>query len=78
MENLTFENPVTIKLYVKRGDYFANRPYTTMYITSAEGFISALRDYIFIRVVYNSSKTDIRGIVYAHRSFADHYAIVKF
>ena len=78
MENLTFVEPITIKLYVKRGDYFANRPYTTMYITTAEGLISALRDYIFDRVVYNSDKTDIRYIVYAHREFVNHYALLKF
>ena len=78
MENLTFVEPVTIKLYVKRGDYFANRPYTTMYITTAEGLVSALHEYIFDRVVYNSSKTDIRYIVYAHREFANHYALLKF
>lgn len=78
MENLTFVEPVTIKLYAKRGDHLVNRPYTTMYITSAKGLISALREYMFVRVVYNSGKTDIRYIVYAHRKFADHYAILKF
>ena len=78
MESLTFVNHVVIKFYVKRGEYFDNRPYTTMYISSAGGLISALRDYIFDRVVYNSDKTDIRYIVYAHKSFADHYALLKY
>ena len=78
MENLSFVNPVTIKLYAKRGDNLANRPYTTMRITTAAGLISALQCYVFVRVVYNSGKTDIRYIVYAHRKFADHYALLKF
>lgn len=78
MENLTFVEPVTIKLYAKRGDNLVNRPYTTLHVTSAKGLISALHDYIFVRVVYNSGKTDIRYIVYAHREFANHYALLKF
>ena len=78
MENLSFVEPVTIKLYAKRGDNLVNRPYNVMRITSAKFLLSALEDYIFVRVVYNSGKTDIRYIVYAHRKFADHYAILKF
>ena len=78
MENYTFVHPVTIKLYTKRGDNPVNRPYTTMHFTTANGVISALKDYTFVKVMYNSGKTDIRYIVYAHRKFADHYALLKF
>lgn len=78
MENLTFVQPVTIKLYVKRDGSSVSRPYTTLHILTAKGLISALQDYKLVRVVYNSGKTDVRHIVYAHKLFAEDYAIVKF
>lgn len=78
MENLSFVNPVTIKLYVKREDKRINRPYTTLRITTAKGLISALIDYTLDRVVYNSGKTDVRFISYKHKVLKNNYAIVKF
>ena len=78
MENLIFIQPVTIKLFVRRDDNRVNRPYTTLHITTAKGFILALIDYKIDRVVYNSDKSDIRFISYTHKVLANNYAIVKF